>query len=59
MSYRAGLNKSGWRCVTCLAEFAHDTPANPGKRWVWAAVILHTVVRHRRLPVHINERFVP
>lgn len=54
--YKRGAALDGWRCVTCREEFPHDTLASPGKRWVYAALVIHTITQHRRLPVSVDGK---
>lgn len=50
--YMAGRSQDGWRCINCDQEFAHE---NPGALWTFIGLVIHTLVRHHRLPRYIGE----
>lgn len=55
--YKSGVRADGWACGQCPAPpNIIDGPHQNSPRWLFAAHVLHTVMRHRRLP-HIWEAF--
>lgn len=52
--YQLGTVAPGWRCYSCRREFRH----HHSTRRVFARLVAHTLVRHRRLPHLVRHAYM-